>query len=91
MNADVLRWAIVTLAALDGALLTAGTIKRWDVLPPLLRRVVPWVIGTYVVIAYGAGEVAAHHTPVPAGFRLVLTLVDLLGLAAALSYRIHED
>lgn len=91
MNADILRWLIVVLASVDGSLLLAGSIKRWDTMPPRLRRVVPWVIGTYVALAYGAGEVAAHHTPVPAGFRLVLTLVDLAGLGAALAYKINED
>lgn len=91
MNADTLRWLIVALASVDGALLLAGSIKRWDTMPPRLRRVVPWVIGTYVALAYGAAEVAAHHTAVPGGVRLVVTLVDLTGLGIALSYKIDED
>lgn len=91
LNSDALRWVVVAVACADVALLFAGTIARWDTFTPRLRRVVPWVIATYVVIAYGAGEVASASTPAPTGIRVILTLLVLLGLLIALSYRITED
>lgn len=91
LNSDALRWLVVAVASGDAAFLFAGAIARWDTFTPRLKRIVPWVVATYVVIAYGAGEVAAAPTPPPTGIRVVLMLLVLLGLLTALSYRITED
>lgn len=91
MNADLARWLIVLIAGLDVVLMTAGSIKRWDTFTPRLRRIIPWVVMTYVTIAYGAAEVAANKTPVPPGLRVPFMALVLLGLFVALVYRIDED
>lgn len=89
MIADWMRWLNVILAGLDVLLLVAGSIARWDHMPARLRRIVPWVIATYVVIAYGSGEAARQDTP--AGVRVALTACVLSGLMVALLYRIGDD
>lgn len=91
MDADFLRWTNVVLAMLVVALMITGTIRRWAVMPGRLRRVIPWVIGTYVVIAYGSGEVAASSTDVDPGIRVLLLILILLGLVVALLWRMHDD
>jgi hypothetical protein len=86
---DLARWVIVVLAMATVALLLAGSIHRWHVMPKRIQRAVPWVIATYAVIAYGAGE-AAHQHAAP-GYRIVLMILVLCGLVVALSYRIDDD
>lgn len=89
MIPDWLRWANVALAGLVVMLLVMGTIARWRVMPGRLRRIVPWIICTYVVLAYGSGEAARQDTP--PGVRVALTACVLSGLVVALLYRIGED
>ena len=86
---DWLRWANVVLAMIAVALLVTGSIARWSVMPKRIRRIVPWVIATYVVLAYGSGEAARQDTP--AGVRVAMTTCVLLGLIVALMFRIGDD
>lgn len=89
--ADPLRWLNVVLAAVVVVLMTAGAIRRWDVMPSRLRRIVPWVIATYVLIAYGSGEIAADPEPVDPGLRVLILVLLLVGLIVALLYGIDDD
>lgn len=89
MTWDLLRWANVVLASAVVMLLMAGTIHRWHDMPARIKRIVPWVIATYVVIAYGSGEAA--HQDTPPGYRVVLLMCVLAGMVIALSYRIDDD
>lgn len=91
ITADTLRWVNVVLAMLVVILMITGSMRRWGSLPARLRRVVPWVIATYVVIAYGSGEVAASGADVDPGIRVVLLILVLLGLVVALAWRISDD
>jgi hypothetical protein len=86
---DVLRLVNVGLAMIVVVLLIAGSIHRWQVMPKRIRRVVPWIVATYVVIAYGSGEAASENTP--AGVRVAMLACVLCGLVVALSYRIDND
>lgn len=88
---DVVRWLNVALAALVVVLLIAGSMRRWHVMPERMRRIVPWVIATYVVIAYGSGEVASAEEPVDPGLRVTMLVLVLVGLVIALMYRIDDD
>ena len=90
-DADIVRWANVALASIVVVAMVAGTVARWDIMPSRLRRIVPWVILTYVVIAYGSGEVASSTEPVDPGLRVFLLVGTLSGLAIALLYKIHDD
>lgn len=89
MSPDWLRWVNVCLAMVDVMLLIAGSIARWKAMPRRFKRIVPWVIATYVVLAYGSGEAARQETP--AGVRVALTACVLSGLMVALLYRIGDD
>lgn len=91
MNADLLRWIGAALAFLDVSMLAMGAISRWHTFTPRLRRIVPWVLATYVVITYGLGEAASDRTPIPAGLRVPLMLLVLLVLLVALVYRFTDD
>lgn len=91
VDADALRWANVGLAAVVVVLLTAGATMRWRVMPKRLKRIVPWVILTYVIIAYGSGEIAVSTTAVDPGVRVVLMILNLLGLTIALLYGIDDE
>lgn len=81
---DWMRWANALLAGVVVMLLVAGTVARWHVMPARFRRIAPGVIGTYVIIAYGSGEIAASAVDVDPGLRVALLMVDLLGLVVAL-------
>lgn len=85
---DVARVLNVFVSIIVVAMLMAGAVQRWDEMPLRFKRITPWVIGTYVVIAYGSGEALANN--VEPGYRIILMLADLLGLAAALVYRMTE-
>lgn len=81
---DWLRWVNVAAAVLVVVLLVSSTIARWDLMPYRLRRIMPWLIGTYGTIAYGSGEVAAQPNDVPPGIRVALLTLTLFGLIIAL-------
>lgn len=86
MNPDVwdwLRWVNAALAGLVVVLLVAGAYARWPAMPRRFRRMTPWIVGTYVVIAYGSGEIAGSGEDVDPGLRVGLLAVVLLGLIGA--------
>lgn len=91
LNSDALRWLVVAAAIAVVSFMLAGCFARWETFTPRLKRIVPWVVATYVVIAYGAGEVASSPNPPPAGIRVILMLLVLFGLVIALSYKITEE
>lgn len=86
IDVDWFRWANVLMAGIVVLLLTAGAVARWHVMPARFRRITPWVIATYVVIAYGSGELAASSQHVDPGLRVWLLLIDLAGLLVALAW-----
>jgi cation transport ATPase len=85
---EFLRWVNMIGAVLVVTLLIAGTMKRWAVMPGRYKRMAPWVIATYVVIAYGSGEALA--TEVRPGYRIVMMTCVLLGLILALLYGLDD-
>lgn len=90
MSAEVwewLRWANVALSSLVVVLLVMGAVTRWDHMPARFKRITPWVILTYVIIAYGSGEALAQD--VEPGLRVGLMLLNLCGLLVALVWRMH--
>lgn len=87
---DTVRWINVALSGLVVVLLLIGAIYRWDSMPKRFQRITPWVIGTYVIIAYGSGEVAATADVDP-GIRVALMFLDLCGLVVALLYRFGDE
>lgn len=89
IESDYVRWFNVALSSLVVALLIAGAVTRWDVMPKRFKRISPWVIATYVIIAYGSGEAATSDTP--PGFRVFLLALTLTGLVIALLYRIDDE
>lgn len=89
MNTDVwdwLRWVNAGLAGVVVVLLVGGTVARWHAMPRRLRRIAPGVIATYVVIAYGSGELAASDAIVDPGLRVWLLMAVLVGLIGALAW-----
>lgn len=84
-----LRWFNVIGSSLVVALLIMGTMKRWSVMPARFRRMAPWVIATYVVIAYGSGEALYSH--VQPGYRILLMAVVLLGFIVSIIYGFGDD
>lgn len=87
---DALRWVNAGIASLVVVLMTTDAIYRWDTLTARMQRVVPWVICTYVVIAYGSGEVAAQEAHVEPGLRVTFLSLTLIGLVIALLYRMSD-
>jgi hypothetical protein len=85
---DALRIFNVIASIVVVALLFMGAIARWDEMPLRFKRITPWVIGTYVVIAYGSGEAFAND--VEPGYRIVLLSANLLGLIVSLVYRMGD-
>lgn len=85
---DWARWANIFLSGLAVVLLTMGAVTRWDHMPKRFKRMTPWVIGTYVIIAYGSGEALASD--VAPGLRVALMLVALCGLVVALVWRMGD-
>ena len=88
---DVVRWANALIASGIVMVMTMDSIHRWSTLTKRMQRVVPWVVMTYVVIAYGSGEVAAQDPPVQPGLRVVLMSLTLIGLVIALVYRLSDE
>lgn len=86
---DYFRWVNVILSMAVVSLLIAGTWHRWASMPARYKRMAPWLIGTYVVIAYGSGEAVALD--VQPGVRVVLLTCNLMGLVVAILYRITDD
>lgn len=86
---DIVRWFNVALSSVVVALLIAGAVARWDVMPKRFRRITPWVVSTYVIIAYGSGEAATSSTS--PGYRVLLLALTLIGLVIALLYRIGDE
>lgn len=84
---DWLRWVNVVLSGLVVVLLVMGATARWDHMPARFKRIVPWVILTYVIIAYGSGEVATSSETVDPGLRVGLMMLNLTGLIVALVWR----
>lgn len=85
---DWLRWVNVVLSGIVVALLVAGSTARWHHMPARFKRIVPWVILTYVIIAYGSGEVASSSQDVDPGLRVGLMMLNLSGLIVALVWRL---
>ncbi len=73
-------------SSIAASLLIAGAILRWEHMPLRIQRIIPWVILTYVIIAYGSAEIAWSENPVPQGYRVVLLMLNLLGLIIALLF-----
>lgn len=88
---EIVRWVNVTAALAVVTLMTASVIGRWDVTPRRLRRVYPLIIATYVIIAYGSGEIATSQTYVQPGLRVMLLLLVLIGLVAVLLFNMVAD
>lgn len=86
---DLMRWGNVALASISVALLTATTIRRWDLLPKRIRRISVWFILILAVTAYGSGEAATQE--VPPGYRVLLMLLALAGLIVTILYRFNDD
>lgn len=89
IDTDLIRWLNVALAMAVVVLLVTGAVYRWHAMPKRFQRITPWVIGTYVIIAYGSGEAATADAP--PGLRVSLLALDLIGLVIALLYRIGDE
>lgn len=87
---DWLRWVNAGLSGVVVVLLVAGAIARWDKMPKRFQRIAPWVILTYVILAYGSGEVASSPTDVDPGLRVGLLMGNLAGLLVALLWRFND-
>lgn len=83
---DVLRWVNAVMSALVVVLLLVDFIRAWPTLRVRERRVWPWIIMTYVVLAYGSGEIAASEHPVSPGVRVGVLALTIIGLAVALIF-----
>lgn len=91
LDPDLMRWINVALSGAVVALLITGAMHRWEHMPRRFKRITPWVIGTYVISAYGSGEIAASDVEIPIGFRVVLLMVNLIGLLIALLLGMGDD
>jgi len=87
---DIVRWVNVALSFGVVTVMTMGAWYRWKDMPTRFKRITPWVILTYVIIAYGSGEVAANPGTVSPGVRVGLMSLTLIGLLIALLYRIDD-
>lgn len=83
---DGLRYTNAVLALTVVLLLSMGARIRWSTTPVRIRRMVPWVILTYVLIAYGSVEVALQERQVDPGLRVMLLTLNLTGFIIALLY-----
>lgn len=90
INSDFVRWLNVAASCIVVALITMGTYARWEYLPPRFRRILPWIVMTYGIIAYGSAEVALSDAHPPQGYRVVMMLLTLCGLVIALLYGITD-
>lgn len=87
---DWLRWVNAALSGVVVVLLTMGAVARWEHMPARFKRIVPWVVLTYALIAYGSGEAAADPTQIDPGLRVGLIMLNLCGLIVALVFRIQD-
>lgn len=87
---DWLRWLNAGLSGLVVILLVMGAVARWAHMPSRFQRIAPWVIFTYVILAYGSGEVASADSDVDPGLRVGLLVLNLCGLIVALLWRIGD-
>jgi hypothetical protein len=83
---DGLRWLNAALALVVVCLLTTGASIRWDTTPIRIKRMVPWIILTYSVIAYGSVEVALADGVAAPGLRVMFLTLNLSGLIVACLY-----
>lgn len=90
MNADLVRWINLTLSSAVVILMIMGTMKRWEDLPARLKRIIPWVIFTYVILAYSSGEVLHEPGVADPGYRVILLLLNLVGLLIALLWEFDK-
>lgn len=90
-GADWFRYANAALASLVVLLLSLGATARWETMPSRFKRITPWVVMTYAVIAYGSAEIAVAPEPVDLGLRVILMALTLIGLVIALLYGITDD
>lgn len=85
---DGLRWLNLFLSCTSVILICAGAYARWPIMPLPMRRLVPWIIATYAVIAYGSGEALAKD--VTPGLRVLLMTLSLIGTGVALVYNLKH-
>ncbi len=85
---DGLRILNVALAMVTVSLLVTAGVVRWRIMPFPLRRLYPWIVATYVVIAYGSGEALADD--VRPGVRVILMCLCLIGMVIAGLFNLHH-
>lgn len=90
LNWDTGRWFNAVLAACVVIIMIIGTMLHWDEMPKRVQRIAPWVIITYVIIAYGSGTLAAHPGEVPPGYRVGAMMLNLVGLLISLLWRFGD-
>lgn len=86
-----LRLVNVAVAGLVVILFGLQMVRNWHTYPRRFKRTMPWVLSTYVVIAYGSGEAAADPHPISPGLRVALLLAVMAGLVVALLLNVHDD
>lgn len=84
------RYVNAVLALAVFGLLIASVWARWDYIPLRYRRILPWVVATYGVVAYGSVEVARTDPHIPPGYRVGLLSIVLIGMIVALLYGIGD-
>lgn len=92
---DLLNWDAgrVLNAAISSAvviMMSMGLTLHWKEFPPKVRHIGPWVVGTYVIIAYGSATLAAEPGEIPAGYRVGFMMFDLIGLLIVLVWHFDE-
>ena len=90
MTSDTLRLINVLLSSAVVVAMIIGAMRRWDGMPVRVKRIAPWVIGTYVIIAYRSGELLAQPGETDPGLGVILFTLNLIGLLIALVWRIDE-
>lgn len=90
LNVPWLRYfnAAVSMLVVFG--LTFMVLIKWSTLPVGVKRIAPWIVTTYVIIAYGSIEVARLDMQVPTGARVLLLSLNLVGLAGTLAFNFVE-
>lgn len=91
MTWDVVRILNVILSMGVVIAMTMGATARWNSMPKRFQRITPWVVLTYAVIAYGSAEVAHQKDVASPGIRVVLMMLNLIGLLIALLWRITAE
>lgn len=90
INWDVGRVVNAVLSSIVVMVMIMGLMRHWDEMPRKVRHIGPWVIGTYVIIAYGSGSLAAEPGDIPAGYRVGLMMLNLTGLLIVLLWHFDE-